>query len=80
MYLIVNLGISEGFGAISPELIFPTIMRIDYIRVYQPKDKINVGCDPSDFPTQSYIETQVLLFFFQNDSALTNCEQIPGSV
>jgi hypothetical protein len=60
MYLIANLGISEGFGAISPELTFPTVMRIDYIRVYQPKDQINVGCDPADFPTKAYIERYVL--------------------
>lgn len=30
-------------------------MRVDWIRVYQPKDAINVGCDPKEFPTEAYI-------------------------
>ncbi|KAF9023555.1 beta-glucan synthesis-associated [Hymenopellis radicata] len=31
-------------------------MSIDYVRVYQPKGVINIGCDPIDFPTKAYIE------------------------
>lgn len=55
-YLIVNLGISENFGAVDfAHLTFPTTMRIDWIRVYQPADAMNVGCDPVGFPTASYI-------------------------
>ncbi|KAI9461770.1 glycoside hydrolase family 16 protein [Boletus coccyginus] len=56
MYLIANLGISPNFEA--PDftaLTFPTSMRIDWIRVYQPKNAINIGCDPKDFPTAAYI-------------------------
>lgn len=34
-------------------------MLVDYIRVYQRKDAINTGCDPSNFPTQQYINTYV---------------------
>jgi len=37
------------------QIKFPVHMRVDYIRVYQPKDAKNVGCDPEDFPTASYI-------------------------
>ncbi|KAH9039938.1 beta-glucan synthesis-associated [Lactarius hengduanensis] len=56
LYLIVNLGISPAFGKIDFEhLQFPTTMRVDYIRVYQHKDQINIGCDPPDFPTTAYI-------------------------
>lgn len=56
MYIIANLGMSPAFGNIDFEhLQFPTTMRIDWIRVYQPEGKINIGCDPADFPTQSYI-------------------------
>jgi beta-glucanase (GH16 family) len=56
MYLIVNLGISPAFGTIDfKHLQFPATMRVDYIRVYQQKDQINVGCDPPNFPTMSYI-------------------------
>jgi hypothetical protein len=55
-YLIANLGLSESFGGIDfDHLTFPTKMSIDYIRVYQPKDAVNVGCDPAGAPTQAYI-------------------------
>ncbi|KAG6878619.1 hypothetical protein C0993_001142 [Termitomyces sp. T159_Od127] len=30
-------------------------MRVDWIRVYQPKDAINIGCNPNQFPTEKYI-------------------------
>lgn len=30
-------------------------MNIDYVRVYQDPTKINIGCDPEDMPTASYI-------------------------
>ncbi|KAF8609469.1 beta-glucan synthesis-associated [Ceratobasidium sp. AG-I] len=60
MYMIVNLGLSPNFGAIDFEhLVFPTWMLIDWIRVYQPKDQHNVGCDPPDFPTADYINTYI---------------------
>ncbi|KAJ2919791.1 hypothetical protein MD484_g538, partial [Candolleomyces efflorescens] len=58
MYIIMNLAISEGFGAIDVEnLQFPATMSIDYVRVYQPKNAVNTGCDPKEFPTAQYIET-----------------------
>lgn len=58
MYIIMNVGISENFGVVDTErLIFPAKMSVDYIRVYQPKDQINVSCDPKEFPTAAYIET-----------------------
>lgn len=55
-YLIANLGLSPNFAP--PDfaaLTFPTTMRIDWVRVYQPKNAINIGCDPKDFPTAAYI-------------------------
>ena len=56
-YLIMNLGISKKFGAVDFEhLRFPSSMRVDYIRVYQDPDNLNVGCDPPDFPTEAYIK------------------------
>jgi len=38
-------------------IVFPATMRVDYVRVYQDPDQINVGCDPEDYPTQDYINT-----------------------
>ncbi|KAF8898908.1 beta-glucan synthesis-associated [Infundibulicybe gibba] len=56
MYIIANLGMSANFGDVDLEhLVFPTVMRVDYIRVYQRTDSINIGCDPKDFPTEAYI-------------------------
>ncbi|TRM60178.1 glycoside hydrolase family 16 protein [Schizophyllum amplum] len=56
MYLLANLGMSPNFGYVDVEhLTFPTAMLIDYIRVYQRSDSINIGCDPADFPTAAYI-------------------------
>uniref|UniRef100_V5EGG6 Glycoside hydrolase n=1 Tax=Kalmanozyma brasiliensis (strain GHG001) TaxID=1365824 RepID=V5EGG6_KALBG len=57
MYIIFNLGISENFGF--PDwrhLVFPAVMSVDWVRVYQDPDAENVGCDPPDYPTADYIE------------------------
>jgi beta-glucanase (GH16 family) len=57
MYLIMNLGQSTNFGKVDTAHIpYPVTMRVDYIRVYQPKGAINYGCDPQDFPTANYIQ------------------------
>jgi len=58
MYILLNLGMSRNFGNVDLEhLTFPTTMSVDYIRVYQDPDNINYGCDPDDFPTESYINS-----------------------
>ncbi|KAJ7705330.1 beta-glucan synthesis-associated protein [Mycena rosella] len=58
MYILANLGMSENFGTVDLEhLTFPTTLRLDYVRVYQYSDSINIGCDPPEFPTAAYIET-----------------------
>ncbi|KAJ7621167.1 glycoside hydrolase family 16 protein [Roridomyces roridus] len=60
MYILANLGMSQNFGGVDIEhLTFPTTLSIDYIRVYQYPDQINIGCDPVDFPTQDYINTYI---------------------
>jgi len=60
MYLIANLALSPSFGPIDfADLIFPAHLYIDYIRVYQSKDQINVGCNPSDHPTEEYISKHI---------------------
>lgn len=47
-YIIANLGMSENLGDVDLEgLIFTTkTQTVDWIRVYQPQDVINIGCDP----------------------------------
>lgn len=63
---------SENFGTVDLDnLKFPTKMRVDWIRVYQPKGSINIGCNPKDFPTQAYISQSVFLFPLVHDYVLT---------
>lgn len=54
----MNFGMSQNFAKVDlTHLTFPNTMEVDYIRVYQPKDAKNIGCDPPDFPTAEYINT-----------------------
>lgn len=67
----MNLGMSRNFGFVDLEhLTFPATLRVDYIRVYQDPDNVNIGCDPPDFPTKAYIDQYVDVY---NYSAWT-CE------
>ncbi|GEQ72260.1 hypothetical protein JCM33374_g5947 [Metschnikowia sp. JCM 33374] len=55
--IVMNLGISNNWAYIDwPSLKFPLSMRVDYLRIYQPKDSINMSCDPEDYPTVEYIK------------------------
>ena len=43
--MIINLGISPNFGVIDFEhSTFPTVMSVDYVRVYQRLEDVNTGC------------------------------------
>ena len=60
MYMIMNLGMSESFNPINyDELTFPAIMRVDYVRIWQKRGEINIGCDPEDYPTADYIQRHI---------------------
>ncbi|KAJ7182667.1 beta-glucan synthesis-associated protein [Mycena crocata] len=60
MYILANLGMSTNFGTVDLEhLTFPTVLSLDYVRVYQYADQINIGCDPPGFPTAAYINTYI---------------------
>ncbi|KAJ7894136.1 glycoside hydrolase family 16 protein [Mycena leptocephala] len=61
MYVIMNLGLSESFSFIDfDHLTFPAVMRVDWVRVYQDPDNVQVGCDPKDYPTAEYINECVI--------------------
>lgn len=74
---------STNFGPVDVEhLKFPTKMKVDWIRVYQPSNKINIGCDPIDFPTQAYINQCVYRIWFPSSlnlkpSDISRPTQIP---
>jgi len=60
MYIIINLGMSKNFGSIDfKHLTFPSQMKVDYIRVYQDMRRINIGCNPKEFPTEDYINKYI---------------------
>lgn len=63
-YILANLGMSTNFGAVdTTHITFPTVLSLDYVRVYQYEDAINIGCDPPDFPTSEYINTYVWFLY-----------------
>ncbi|KAG8899650.1 hypothetical protein FRB99_006518 [Tulasnella sp. 403] len=60
MALVLNLGISESFQPVDvTTLHLPAELKFDYIRVYQKKGQVNVGCDPDSHPTAKYIQDHI---------------------
>lgn len=67
MSIIINLAISTAWVYIDwPSLVWPSHMRIDYVRVYQPEDAISVTCDPDDYPTYDYINDHLDVYSNSN--------------
>lgn len=72
MSLIMNLGLSTSWSKVNVSTIqFPVYMDIDYVRIYQPKDTLNLTCDPKNFPTKEYIDNH---FNAYSNSNLTSWE------
>jgi len=68
MYLMMNLFISSKFQG-NPnfgQLTFPTTFFIDYVRVWQREDAIDVGCDPDSHPTAKYIQDHLPAYLNPN--------------
>lgn len=60
MSLILNLGISNSWTWIDWErLVFPAVMRVDYVRWYQKAGETMVTCDPPGFETTKYIKDHI---------------------
>lgn len=65
---------STNFGDVDLEhLTFPAVMSVDWVRVYQPKNAINIGCDPEDFPTSAYINQYVFIIVVPMAISKSNC-------
>lgn len=57
MSAVLNLGISNSWSEVLiGDLKFPTIMHIDYVRIYQKPGQTSVTCDPPGYPTTEYIK------------------------
>ena len=60
MYIILNIASSNSnFLPRDPSLELPVYMHVDWVRLYQNTDRHSVGCDPTDFPTESYINANL---------------------
>jgi len=60
MSIVLNLGMSANWQVIDlSTLVFPAIMQVDYVRVYQREGQTNVGCNPPDYPTADYINSHL---------------------
>ncbi|EGF99707.1 family 16 glycoside hydrolase, partial [Melampsora larici-populina 98AG31] len=76
MYMILNLGISDTFVPVNKaRLNFPAKMLIDYVRVYQPKGRKNVGCSPKDYPTEDYINRHLNAYLNVNITTWAQANQ-----
>ncbi|KAI9739343.1 MAG: hypothetical protein M1834_007556 [Cirrosporium novae-zelandiae] len=57
MSIVLNLGFSASWTEIDyDDLVFPTMMRIDYVRWYQKEGEEMVTCDPPGYETTEYIK------------------------
>ena len=63
MSMVLNLGISGAWSEIlMADLVFPTIMHIDYVRIYQKAGQENITCDPPGYPTTEYIKNHLVAY------------------
>ncbi|KAF1823873.1 glycoside hydrolase family 16 protein [Dissoconium aciculare CBS 342.82] len=73
--LILNLGFSRNWVDIDfASVFFPTVMQIDYVRWYQPKDARMVTCDPPGYETTEYIKNHPEAY---NNPNLTLWDETP---
>ena len=57
MSIILSLGISYSWcQVLLADLKFPTVMHVDYVRIYQREGQKSVTCDPDGWPTTQYIK------------------------
>ncbi|WVQ81378.1 hypothetical protein IAT38_003502 [Cryptococcus sp. DSM 104549] len=80
MYIIFNLGISENFGAVdfhNLDKLWPATMEVDYVRVYQDPKAHNIGCNPPDRPTASYIARYPEAYSNPN---ITTFDEVPNGI
>ncbi|CAX41430.1 beta-glucan synthase, putative [Candida dubliniensis CD36] len=64
MSIILNMGLSYMWNprVNIDELKLPAKFLIDYIRIYQPNNIIEMTCDPIDYPTDDYIQSHSIAY------------------
>jgi len=78
MSMVLNLGMSGSWSEIlMGDLVFPTIMHIDYVRIYQKAGEEIITCDPPGYPTTEYIKNHGVAY---NNLNLTVCPALSFSL
>ncbi|KAG0039454.1 hypothetical protein BGZ82_008192 [Podila clonocystis] len=69
MSMVLSLSLLQDEILLHPDLVFPAVMKIDYVRVYHPDatGTRSLSCDPVDHPTAEYIRNHPRAY---QDSAL----------
>ncbi|CAG8961126.1 hypothetical protein HYFRA_00002669 [Hymenoscyphus fraxineus] len=63
MSMVLNLGYSASWTGIdAANLRFPTVMHVDYVRIYQKKGQESITCDPPGYPTTEYIKNHPIAY------------------
>jgi hypothetical protein len=63
MSIVLNSALGTWNGGVSGTRgSLPGEMFVDYVRVWQRAGKLNVGCDPPDYPTREYIDAHHHLY------------------
>lgn len=59
MSMVLSLGLLQDEILLHPDMVFPAVMKIDYVRVYHPDttETRPMSCDPVDHPTAEYIRS-----------------------
>ena len=73
MSMVLNLGISNSWSQVLiGDLRFPTVMHIDYVRIYQRPGQTSLTCDPPGYPTTEYIKNHPLPYNNPNVTVSTS--------
>jgi len=65
--MVLNLGFSDSWATIQQTLLkFPTVMQVDYVRIYQDPNNITITCDPPGYPTTEYIANHPIAYLDNN--------------
>lgn len=63
MSIVINTALGSWNGG--PDATnghMPGEMLVDFVRVWQSRERTNVGCDPPDYPTRRYIDEHAHLY------------------
>ena len=74
MSMILNLGFSASWTQILlGDLKFPTVMHVDYVRIYQDPKHVSTTCDPPGYPTTDYIKNHPTAYNNYNLTVSLKC-------